>query len=100
MRDDTIKHCECQEEIVDRTDMDVHYTECVCGQGLVAKVKRSGIDIETELKSIMSEYLDYCNKSNCISFQGGISEMAWEVEFDQEDDRELNTYAFPSTHKR
>lgn len=46
---------------------------------------RSGHDIETELMKLMVEYLAYCNKTNTLSFQGGISELAWEVENDPED---------------
>ena len=47
-------------------------------------VCRSGVDIETDLKALMSEYLDYCNNRSSLSFQGSISEMAWEVEHDPE----------------
>lgn len=47
-------------------------------------VCRSGIDIEQDLKRLMTEYLEYTKRVRHISFQGGISEMAWEVENDPE----------------
>lgn len=55
------------------------------------KGKRSGIDIETDLKKLMAEYLEYCEERSALSFQGAISEMAWEVEHDPDAPGHRNT---------
>lgn len=40
--------------------------------------------VEAELRTLLSEYLELCREKRSYSFQGAVSEMAWEIEHDIE----------------
>lgn len=42
-------------------------------------------DIEFDLRELLSEYCDACREKRQISFQGAVSEMAWEIEHKTDD---------------
>jgi len=42
-------------------------------------------EIEADLYKLLDEYLEACLATTSISFQGAVSEMAWEVEHEVDD---------------
>lgn len=43
-------------------------------------------EIETDLRNILYEYLEACNDHATYSFQGAVSEIAWDVEHHIDED--------------
>ena len=41
---------------------------------------RTTKEVEHDLRTLLSEYLEICREHRTYSFQGAVSEIAWEVE--------------------
>ncbi len=50
--------CDCQEEIVDRTDMDIHYTECKCREAIEEPNDSKPGSLSFKLKSFYVDRID------------------------------------------
>lgn len=42
-------------------------------------------EIEAEMRDLLDEYYRACLESKSISFQGAVSDMAWDIEHEIED---------------